>query len=345
MSKTFSIAMIGAALGVAATLGVIGLTGCGGGGPKVLAIVNGETITMDDFHKYLENKSRVRVNTNNGPVELPVTETLAFQGLQDMIANKLMTQYAKDQNLSPTEAEIAAELDFRKKLRPNYVIELTSLGQTLEGIKETISLDVAKEKLVTKGITVSKQDADDFKKKNAREFMNPASADLTGILVGTDAEKARVDADLAGGETFKSVAAKYSKFPNGGVLGDIPLNRFSGELQTAISKTAPQATTPWVKINEGWSRFYINKKSEAKAMVLDEAQMELLRRRIAIQRGSTAIDLDSRLAEKLEKSTIDVKQKSLETAWKQAIERFTKERKVKVGTPEAGDTTPGKANP
>lgn len=342
MSKTFSIAVIGAMVGAAVTLGVVGLTGCGGG-PQVLAVVNGETITMDDFHKYLETKRQVRVTTNNGVVELPVADTLAFQGLQDMIANKLLTQYAKDNSMTPTEPEIANELDFRKKLRPNYVIELTSLGQTLEGIKSNIALDVAKEKLVTKGITVSKADADNFKKENASEFITPASADLTGILVATEAEKAKAEADLNAGETFKSVASKYSKFPNGGTLGEIPLNRFSGPLLAAIQKAQPQTTTPWVKITEGWARFYVNKKSAAKPMALDDAQMELLRRRIAIQRGASAIDLDARLAEKLEKSNIEVKQKSLETAWKQAIERFTKERKVKVGTSEPGDPTSGKA--
>lgn len=325
------------------TFALIGGTGCGNSEPP-LAIVNGQEITQDEFADYLKQKSRVRVVVNNGVAELPVADTLAFQGLQDLIANTLLKQYATDQGVMPSAKEIADELEFRKKLRPNFVIELTSLGQTLEDIREALSLDLAKENLVTKDVTVTSEEVDKFIKDNPKEFTSPASVKMLGILVTTDADKAKVDNDLGSGQSFSSVAVRYSKFPNAaqtaGDVGERALAQLPAELKKAVDATQVGRSTSWVKLQEGWAKFYINEKKPEKPMSLDQAQKELLRRRLAVQRGSAALDLDKRLVEKLKASKIDVKEKSLQTAWKSAYDRFIKESKVSVGAPAVGGEQP-----
>ncbi len=345
LNKSLVLVTMSAALGSLGTLALVSGAGCGGGsGEQPLAIVNGQTISQKDFSDYLKQKSRVRVIVNNGVTELPVADTLAFQGLQDLIANTLLKQYATDQGVLPTAKEIADELEFRKKLRPNFVIELTSLGQTLEDIREALSLDLAKEKLVTKGITVTAEEAEKFVKDNPKEFTTPASVKMLGILVANDADKAKVDADLGTGQSFSSVAVRYSKFPNaaqaGGDVGERAIAQLPEELKKVVDVTPPSRSTAWVKLQEGWAKFFINEKKPEKPMVLDASQKELLRRRLAVQRGSAGVDLDKRLVEKLKESKVDVKDKSLQTAWKSAYDRFIKDSKVNVGAPEVGGNTP-----
>jgi len=338
LKKTISIATISATLGALATLGVIGMAGCGGGA-RPFAVVNGEAITLDDFYQYLKTKPSIRVQTQNGAVEAQVADTIAFQGLQDVVANRLIMQMAKDQGVYPTDQEVAAELEFRKKGNPNYVFQMTAIGHTLESIKQSIALDLTKEKLITKGITVSAQDAEEYKKQNPDKFMNPATVELTGILVATDADKAKVDADLGAGESFKTVAAKYTKFRNGGQLGTQPMTAFdsSPDIAKALGATPEQGTTGWLKAAEGWMKFYISKKTPASPVQMDANKMEVLRRRLALERGAAAIDLSARLIEKLKKSTIDVSEKSLKDAWTKSYEQMMKKDQVNVSTPKVGD--------
>ncbi|MFQ3669775.1 MAG: SurA N-terminal domain-containing protein, partial [Fimbriimonadaceae bacterium] len=73
----------------------ITVAGCGGKSEDVVAVVNGERITTSQFYDYLERKPTVRVQTDNGPVELPVADTIAFQAIQDLIARRLILQLAK----------------------------------------------------------------------------------------------------------------------------------------------------------------------------------------------------------------------------------------------------------
>ncbi len=348
LTKTYIVAAVSAAFGVAGTLALVSLGGCGkgGGGGDTLALVNGEAITMQEFAEYLKTKPRVRVVANNNVAELPVADTLAFQGLQDMISNRLLSQLAKDQGVYPSEADIAAELEFRKKLRPTFVADLNSLGQSLENIRDGIALDLARERLITKGVTVTRQEAEKFKAENAEQFTEPASVDLLGILVKTEADKAAVDKDLASGSNFSSVAVRYSKFPgaaqNGGQLGMRPLNQFDAKTKAIFEKTPVQKNTDWIQAAEGFVKFYVQKKTEAKPINLDEAQWTMLQRRIAMERGSQAIDLDKRVADKLIASTVDVKEQSLKAAWKRAYDKFMAEKKVDVATPNVGGTEEGK---
>src|SRR5690349_18238479 len=97
--QIFSAALAGAAL--------LGLAGCQGGGGSNVASINGEPITMEQFHKYLEAKPEVQVVLENGEVaNARVSETLAYQALQDLIRQRMIVQLAKDMKLNPTDDEV-----------------------------------------------------------------------------------------------------------------------------------------------------------------------------------------------------------------------------------------------
>jgi hypothetical protein len=87
------------ALAIAATM----LAGCGRRG---LIRVNGEKIRKDEFYSRLE---RVPVQTQQGP------QMAGRYLIQQMIAEKLVQQLAKDKKVEPTEAQINKKIDFFKK--------------------------------------------------------------------------------------------------------------------------------------------------------------------------------------------------------------------------------------
>lgn len=330
---------------VAGALGFYVLSGCGGGadaGP-VLAIVNGERITMDDFHKHLQSKQRVRVRTANGPAEATVSESLAFQGLQDMIARQVTTQMAKDEGVYPTDAEVTKELDFQKRLNPGFLQRMTEAGLTLDRIKQMLTLNLAQEKLLTKDVTVTMQEAEEYIKNNPAEFTNPPMASLLWAFARSEDRKKQIDSALLAGQTFSIVAGQYSEMPGAreqqARFPEQRINRFPAEMQRLINNTPEGRTTDWYRMQDGFAKFFVEKKTPAAPIEMTPEKKEQVRRALAQQRGSRGTDLPKRVLDKLLKSKVEVKERTLVKAWELAFERFKEEQKVDVPAgPGASDS-------
>lgn len=338
-----------AALGAAFTAGVLSVIayGCGSSssGGSVVAVVNGEAITTDDFHKYLEAKPTVRVQTGSGIAEARVAESLAFQALQDMIARQVTLQLAADEKVYPTDAEVSKELDFQKKLNPNFLPQLTRSGLTIDRIKDSLLLNLAREKLITKGVTVTMKEAEDYIAANPKAFMEPATADMLWVFVRNSANKAKVDEALKSGQTFSIVASQFSEFPGaseqGGRFPTRQVNQLPVDLQKLVASTPEGRASNWLTMQDGSARFFIEKKSPEKPLEMTPERKELVRRQLAQQRGNQAIDLGKRVLDKLTASKVDVKERSLVEAWNTAFERFKREQKVEVPTGESATKTGG----
>lgn len=331
-------------IGVAASLAALFVAGCGRGGGGGLAMVNGESISAEDFNKYLETKDTVTVMTPSGPAEARVAGSLAFQALKDLVARKILMQLAKDEGVAPAEADVLAELELRKKLNPNYIKQVTAGGMSIQRLKEDIAVGLAREKLLSKGITITKDEVDKYIATNKEAFMEPARADMQWIFVKTEAAKSAVDKELATGQPFSSVAQRLSEFPNArqdqgrfpqAVIRDMPQ-----ELQDLVSKTPELKVSEWLKLSDGWAKFSIQKKTPAKAINMDESRKLLVQRQLAQERGGQAVDLNKRISDKLKSSEIKVEDPSLKEPWERAMEELKKASGADVpkgsGTPAPG---------
>lgn len=333
-------------IGVAASLAALFVAGCGRGGGGGLAMVNGESISAEDFNKYLETKPTVTVMTDTGPVEARVAGSLAFQALKDLVARKILVQLAKDEGVAPTEADVLAELELRKKLNPNYIKQVTAAGTSIQRLKEDIGIELASERLESKGITVTKEEVDKYIATNKDEFMEAARADMQWIFVKTEAAKSAVDKELATGQPFSSVAQRLSEFPNArqdqGRFPQPVINNMPPELQTLVNKTEELKVTEWLKLSDGWAKFSIQKKTPAKPINMDETRKLFLQRKLARERGKQAVDLNKRISDKLKSSEIKVEDPSLKEPWERAMEELKKATGADVPkgsgapTPEAG---------
>jgi len=323
--------------------------GCGGGKnpaseSKNLAIVNGQTISMADYYEYLEVKNAVSVRAQNQVVTLPVAETLGFQALQDLVQRQLLLQMATDEGVAPTESDVLAEIEFKKKLNPNIVKELQARGMTLKQIKDSIMADLAQERLVTKGITVTDQETQQYIKDNPKQFTEPERYDMQWIVVKDDAIKARIDQEVRAGTNFGQLAIQYSldpqakqstgRFPNG-VIETLP-----DAIRKVVVAAPEGGTSNWVQTDAGWAKFYIEKKNPSKPVVMDESKMTMLKRQLAIQRGSKALDLSKRLGDKLKDAKVEVKYSDLKSPWEKLMERVKDAAQTAAGNAATQGTPP-----
>jgi parvulin-like peptidyl-prolyl isomerase len=329
MRKISSIRRHAYALAGLLTLAVAGCSKPAAASNESVATVNGEAIPMKDYVTYLERKPNVMVVTEQGPQEAQVAGMLGLQALRDLVNRKLILQLAKEDNVMPTEAQIKEELDVREKEQGNYVQQLTAQGIDLQTIKDDIQFILARENLQTKGITVPMADVDRFIKENPQNFMEPARASLLWIAVSDATKKALVDKDIQSGLDFQTVAVRYSEDPQarqtGGVFPRDIVAQMPAVVQGLVAKTPEAKATQWIQDGQNWLKFYVQKKTPAKKMDMNETRKRALQRRIAQERGRAANDITERIMKKLAASKIDVSPKQLRDPWEKMLEQAKNE--------------------
>lgn len=325
------------ALGVAGCGKKTGDSGGGGASSDTAATVNGDNISEKELLSYLSTKMNVNVITQQGQsVPAQATEPLAMQGMEELIKRKIWLQIAKEQNLLPTDAEVNAELDKRVAENPNYITGMTQqLGLTLDQIKQNILNDLVQYKLITRGVTVTKDDVDSYIKEHKAEMVQPASADVLAVVVSSEAKKKPVDQDLANGSSFPTIVNRYSEDPsarqNGGKT-TLPLS-VQTPFTKAVQATDALKTTNWIPVSGKFVKFYVQKKTQAKPIEITDKIREAIQRRLAVQRGQMANDLDKMAFDKAKASKIEVQVPGLKNIWDQAFAKMKSASSTPAGAP------------
>ncbi|CAN5382587.1 hypothetical protein BH11ARM2_BH11ARM2_03500 [soil metagenome] len=326
------------------TLALAGCRGSGGGssatvgGSDTVALVNNEPITAAEYNEYLPRKSTIQVITPQGAIEAQVAGSIGIQALRDLVNKRLLLQLAKDEGVSPTPADIEKELDFQQKRDPNFVKRLTAAGLTLLQIKGDLEVSIARQKVLTKGITVTEKEVDDYIAKNPKAFVNAARVELFWILLTDKKNKTAVDQDLKGGSPFTQVAGRYSEAQNARTSGGAyPVSNYDelpDKLKAIVDKLKDGGSTDWIA--DGPSnlvKFYLQGRTPESKIKIDDSVKESVRRLLAEQRGSQARDLNKTLSDRLRTATVDVKIGWLREPWKQAIDglKATADRSAPAG--------------
>jgi hypothetical protein len=339
LNKTHFITGIAAMVGMAVGIGLMSTGGCSNKAGDEIANINGETIHTEDLHKHLESKQRITVMTDNGSmVEAQVAWTPAFQGLLDLMTRKVVMQMAKDDKVYPNESELTKELEYRKKIDPNYVTARNSLGMNLQQIKEGLAYEMCQERIVTKGVKISTEEAADYIKSHPAEFTTPEELELYYILVNSEATRQKVDSALGMGKPFRSVALELSESPT--LQEDNAKYNYRGRTFTQglppamkpyIEKTPEKKRTAWIKSGTSSLMFYVEKRTPAKKMTVDDILKEQVRRKLALQEGGKAVDLQKRIVDELRTGEIKVK-----GTWEKLWERYIAELKRNSAAKAAG---------
>jgi parvulin-like peptidyl-prolyl isomerase len=291
-----------------------------------VAKVNGQPISQREFTDFLIGKTTVLVQGQQGAQQAPTVGSVGLQALRDMVDRTLMLQLAKDEGVLPTDADVQKELDFRNASQPGYSDSVLKEGIPMDELKDQIKFDLARERLITKGVTVPMTEVDQYIKENPKQFTEPATDDLLLIALKTPANESKVDAALKAGKPFKEVAAQYSEVPNakqtGGALPKTPLANLPQPVQSALAKVSPLHATDWINVGSGYLKLYVLSKSPEKKMELTAIKKEALQRSLAMQRGQATNDLSAKMLDKLKSANIDVSQPMLKKPWAQIAEEI-----------------------
>jgi parvulin-like peptidyl-prolyl isomerase len=304
------------------------IIGCNKSENTKLANVAGDNITLEDFYQYLQSKPTVNVLVQNQQVSLPVSGTLAFQALEDLINQKLLIQLAIDEGVLPSDQDIEKEIEFKKNLNPRFLSSLTDRGLTIKQIRDGVKLELAQEKILTKGIQIPMTEVEKYITDNKSQFIEPAQVDLYWIYVKDKKSKAKVDLELSGGQSFQYVAEKYNEFPQ--------TEQYKGRFPNRVIKTLPPVIkslvekskvgdkSDWISFSNGFAKFFVDQKIDEKPIVMSPIKKQALQRNLAVQRGKLSKDIGSILLKKFEDSKISVEYEPLQKQWSTFVDQIKK---------------------
>ena len=327
----------------------LAIYGCGGGdsGRETLAVVNGVNIPLTEYYRTMERKRTVvaQVNPNNLGVNpstgrvavqdavVTLNPSMAFQALQECIANELIKQVAMDEGVYPKAEEIDAEIKLQEEEDPAFVKKKSEDGLTIDQIKSELALSLARYKLQSKGVTVTDAEVSDYIKQQPQLNTVPAGVEALYIVVVDPKLRAIVDKELKQGAAFASVAGRYTADPTGKDKGfkiRAFINQLPAYMRSAVEKTNPDSATPWLKNPESnqFYKFYVLRKNKATPRELKNRERVLIKRALEIERGRRGKDADKQIQDKLKSSKIEVKVKYLQEPWRKVFTELTKAKSV-----------------
>lgn len=337
----------------------IALAGCGGGGSNVIAIVNGDPITRDDFVEGMQLKSNVNVivvpqqlQAANGQIGVQqysgqvADGTVGFQTLKELVNQRLILQLAAEQGVSPSKADVEAEIEYRKKENPNFLKQAQANGFSLDFLRSNLTTQLAQEKIITRGITITAADVDKFIKDNPKEFITPASVEVLFILAKDAKDRDLVDQELKSGQSFEVVAQHYSADPNGAKnnyhllspSGTSYVKDYAPAVQKILNGLAEQQQSEWYPEGTQYIKFFLRKKVKDEPITIDDVIRRKVQRALAMDEGKKSIDFANQVLNKLKAAKVDVKIDAFKLPFEQYLDGLKAQGKAEAA---AGSGTTG----
>jgi parvulin-like peptidyl-prolyl isomerase len=286
-----------------------------------LGSVNGEPITDQEFYGYLQRKPVIFAAVRGQQIQVQVADTLGIQTMRDLVQQKLLLEVAKEEGVLPSKDDVDKELESRRKQNPNYITTMEHAGLSLDEIKQDVLLALASEKILTKGVTVTPDQAKQYIQANKKAFSNPPQAKLLVIVVKSDADKAKADHDLKSGQSFPAVAMTYSTVQNarqnGGAYPQTNIPEMPPLLQKLVAATPADKATDWQKDHDNWVKFFVQSKTPAKPVPVTPELVTAVQRELAKKKSPNGPDFQKRLLQKIQTAKVELTQPNYQESWNQ----------------------------
>ena len=210
------------------------------------------------------------------------TEVLGF-----LIRSTWLDQEAAKQGVKVSDAELQKQIDAIKKQqftqKGSYEKFLQNAGLTNEDVLFQQRVRELQDKItqkITKGKgNVTDAQIADYYNKNKSRFATPERRDLRIVLTKTKGKAEQAKRALQSGQSWKSVAKKFSidqaSKANGGKLAGVAKGQQEKALDTAVFAATKNKLTGPVKTQFGWYVFEVTKVTKAKQQTLDESKASI----------------------------------------------------------------------
>jgi len=228
-------------------------------------------------------------------------EALRDQVLQLLVSFQWIQGEAEEMDIKVSDAEVKKSFDQQRKQSfpkdADYKKFLKDSGQSESDVMLRVKLDLLSNKIrdqIIKGKDkVTDAQIKDFYDKNKERFAQPERRDLRIVLTKGEAKAKQAKSALAGGDSWKSVAKKYSIDEASKAQGGKLPAQAEGTLEKALDEAvfaAPKGKVSGpVKTQFGWYVFEVEKVQKASQQTLEQAK-ETIRQTLQSQNQQKALD-------------------------------------------------------
>jgi foldase protein PrsA len=227
----------------------LAFAGCSGGSSTgAVASVNGQDISRAEYDAKLEA----------GPQGKAV--------LTQLVQGALIDQYAKDNHVDVSDADVDKKIDEYKSKYPAGQFDsiLKSQNLTMDDVRKIVRQQLTVTKAVDGNVKVSDADIKAYLDKNHATLDTPEQVQAKHILVADLATANKVEAELKGGADFAAEAKKYSTDPSskdkGGDLGFFGKGQMVPSFQAAAFSQPIGVVGPPVKSPFGYHIIVVEAK-------------------------------------------------------------------------------------
>jgi foldase protein PrsA len=228
-------------------------------------------------------------------------EQLRDQVLQLLISFEWLQGEAEEQGIKVSDEEVKKSFDQQKKQSfpkdADYQKFLKDSGQSEEDIMLQVKADLLASKIrdkVVKGKDkVSDAQIEKFYNENKARFAQPERRDLLVVLTKGKAKADAARKSLQGGQSWKSVAKKFSideaSKAQGGKLPAQAKGTLEKQLDAAVFKAKKGRLSGPVKTQFGYYVFEVTKVTKASQQTLEQAK-ETIRQTLQAQNQQKALE-------------------------------------------------------
>jgi foldase protein PrsA len=227
--------------------------------------------------------------------------SLRDQVMQFLISSAWIEGESADRGVKISDTDVKKDFDKQRQQSfpkdKDYSAFLKSSGYVQEDLLYRIKVQSLSTKLRTKILEgtdkVSSQQVADYYNKNKARFAQPEKRDLRIVLTKTDTQANKAKAALESGQSFKTVAAKYSidqgTKDNGGLLAAVPKGQQEKALDEATFKAAKGKIGGPVKTQFGFYVFEVVKITPGSQQTLEQSKASIKQLLIS-QQQQTKLD-------------------------------------------------------
>src|SRR5215469_6105221 len=216
-------------------------------------------------------------------------QPVAGQVLRSMVEQDLVFQYAKDHNITVTDAEIDQKItDIKARLSDAQLQQaLQQQGMTEQDLRDILRQQLIIKKAVDATIHVSDKQLSDYLAQNHTLLDQQAQVRARHILVSTQATAEMIEGKLKAGGDFAKLAAQYSTDPGtkdkGGELGFFTRTAMVKEFSdAAFSMKVGQVSAP-VHSPYGWHIIQVEEIKPAMVATVANSRQKILDNMLAAQ--------------------------------------------------------------
>lgn len=248
---------------------------------RVIAVVNGELITMYDLQQYAMPEIARRGLTGADSYSAEERERVFTESLDTMIMDILYKQEAERYQISVTDGEVEGEirnLIQNNKMSPEEFEQQVALqGMSMDDLRKRLREGIMRQRIlgamVMRKAEVNAEEIEQYYNEHIKEFSTPSSVEFSVIMLGPGTSADEVLEKLAGGMSFAEAAKKYSASPTaalGGSMGNIPWSDLNPVWRESMQGLKPGQTAKPVNSGGTIVLLHVDALHEGSSQSLDD---------------------------------------------------------------------------